>query len=242
MVLAFDIETVPSETPPPAPKAGETDPFPPPPCHQVVCIGIAVFDDACLCQKIALAHGERESAILRSFIAGVSKMDPTLVSWNGRGFDLPVVVARSMRFGIPFPWYYRTRGARYRFSDEGHLDVKDVLADYGAARPCTLDATAKLIGLPGKIDGIDGSQVAQRIAAGELAAVQAYCLQDVVQTSAVWLRYELVCGRLDPDEYREAMSSLVAVAHADERTRPVVEAADRRILMLGAESPAEAAQ
>ena len=90
-------------------------------------------------------------------------------------FDLPVIALRSLCHGVPLGWYYRERNVRYRYSEEGHLDLCDWLADHGATRSGSLDAVARLIGLPGKV-GVDGSQVEGLYRAGQLAAIQRYCL------------------------------------------------------------------
>ncbi len=226
--VVLDLETIPDPRLPPWDK----EEFPPAPYHQVVVAGILVLKDGAVA-KLDVVQGDDEATILRNLTGGISRMrGVTVCGWNSRGFDLPVVVARCLAHGIPWPWYYQTKGARYRFSDDGHLDVKDALSDFGAGRPSSLDTVARSIGLPGKIGGLDGSHVAERIAAGELPAVQAYCLQDVVQTAAVLLRYWLVSGVTTEDGYTHAMGLLLDAAQADERTRPVVDACDRARLLL----------
>jgi predicted PolB exonuclease-like 3'-5' exonuclease len=108
----------------------------------------------------------------------------------------------------------------------------DFLADFGAARPAKLDAVARLVGMPGKW-GVEGKDIGPMIHAGKLAEVQAYCLSDVVQTSAIFLRMELVRGRIDRDRYGTAMSRLLAMVESDPRVSPMVPHLSRERLLLG---------
>jgi hypothetical protein len=109
---------------------------------------------------------------------------------------------------VSVPWYYRDRNVRSRHSDEGHLDLCDYLADHGAVRAGSLDAIARLVGLPGK-GAIDGSQVEGLYRAGELAAIERYCVRDVVQTAFVYLRVRLLQGKLDRASYRARATALL---------------------------------
>ena len=143
----------------------------------------------------------RERHLLEDFSRFVGRARPVLVTYNGRSFDLPVIVMRSLCHAIALPWYYRDRDVRYRYSAEGHLDLCDWLAEHGAARAGKLDAIARLIGLPGKL-GVDGSQVEGLYRAGQLASIQSYCLADVTQTAFVFLRFRLLQGQIAPAAYR----------------------------------------
>ena len=134
--------------------------------------------------------------MLGDFAEFMASRQPHLVTWNGRGFDLPVLTLRSLRHGLSWPWYYQERDYRYRYSEQGHLDLCDFLSDHGAARMTSLDGAARLIGLPGK-DGVDGSQVEGLFHAGQIEALRRYCLHDVTQTAFLFLRYRLLVGQLD---------------------------------------------
>ena len=155
-----------------------------------------------------------------------------MVTWNGRDFDLPVLALRALRFGLDFRWYYRGEGYRYRFTEEGHLDLADVISDHGAARMTSLDGAARTIGLPGKQDGVDGSQVEGLFHAGQLDALRRYCLSDVVQTAFLFLRYRLVSGDLDRDGYRHAASAMLATLETDGRFGRLLDGLDRKRLLL----------
>ncbi|HSS01539.1 MAG TPA: ribonuclease H-like domain-containing protein, partial [Kofleriaceae bacterium] len=153
-----------------------------------------------------------------------------LVTYNGRSFDLPVIVMRSLCHAISLPWYYRDRDIRYRYSAEGHLDLCDWLADHGATRAGKLDAVARLIGLPGKI-GVDGSQVEGLYQAGDLESIQRYCLADVAQTTLLFLRFRLLQGQITPEAYRDCTGALLDALTADGRVAEVVDRLDRGHLL-----------
>ncbi len=230
--LVVDIETVPDPDLVGAPHV-EGTPLPPAICHQVVAIGVCWLDERYRLQRIGLVGTNKpEAGMLADFARFLDEREPRLITWNGRGFDLPVLAARCFRHGVAFRHYYAKRELRYRFSCEGHFDLMDYMADFGATRPARLDVAARAAGMPGKL-GVDGSAVAGLVAAGRLADVQRYCVTDVVQTAAVFLRLELVRGAIGPDEYRRAMHRLLAAAEGDERCDELVAALDRDRLMLG---------
>ncbi|MBN2337868.1 MAG: 3'-5' exonuclease [Acidobacteria bacterium] len=140
----------------------------------------------------------------------------TMVTFNGRGFDLPVLETRALKFGLPLPRYFGAeqgrstyRGSRY--SDAYHIDLCDFLSNFGAAhRRSSLDILTRLIGLPGKYS-IEGDDVEYLFRQGRQKEINQYCVTDVVQTYLLFLRVELLRGRLTPASYREAL----AAARAD---------------------------
>ena len=249
--LILDIETIPDAerwqrpetTPvsPDAPPPRDRDGFPPIWAHRIVVIGILHLTQDRLRHlgvieaSNAGTPDERERALLTAFTKLMGKHRPLIVTYNGRSFDLPVIAMRSLCHAVPLPWYYRDRDLRYRYSGEGHLDLCDWLADHGAIRAGKLDQVARLIGLPGKV-GVDGSQVEGLFAAGELAAIESYCLADVAQTALLYLRFRLLQGALSPSAYRDRVGELVDALAADGRVTGVLEGVDRARL-LGPEPP-----
>ncbi|MBI4954399.1 MAG: ribonuclease H-like domain-containing protein [Myxococcales bacterium] len=228
--LVFDIETV-IDPALPRDEPGETVGLPPPPFHQVAVIGVLWLDASYAVQRLGVFGGKTEAEMLGDFCRFVGERQPDLVSYNGRGFDLPVIAARCLRHGVPFRHYYAVRDVRYRYSPAGHLDLMDFLTDFGACRPSKLDVVARSIGMPGKV-GVEGKDVGPMIHAGRLADVQAYCLCDVAQTAAVFLRVQLLRGELEREPYLTAMRGLLAAIDADARLAPVAGAVDRARLLL----------
>jgi 3'-5' exonuclease len=225
--LVLDIETIPdTQRWHPQVQDGTPPPFPPTWAHRVVVIGYLWLDHGYRLKRLGVVGGDDERAMLAEFAALVGKARPVLVTYNGRGFDLPVIALRSLCHGVSQGWYYREKNVRYRYSEDGHLDLCDWLADHGATRSGSLDAVAKLIGLPGKV-GVDGSMVEGMYERGELDAIQRYCLTDVAQTALLFLRFRLLQGMLAADQYQVAAAALLDAFVADARVTHVLAATDR---------------
>jgi 3'-5' exonuclease len=221
--LVLDIETVPD---PALHEASSSTGFPPLPVHRPVVLGVVWLDASYRLKKIGVLGEDRdERGMLTAFSSFVEKHQPDLVTFNGRGFDLPVLVLRALRHGVPMPWYYQGR-LRHRYTEEGHVDLCDLLSDHGAARSVSLDAVARLVGLPGKV-GVDGSQVEQLWKTGQLEAIKRYCLADVAQTALLFLRFRMLQGVLAPDECRDRTAELIAGLRKERRLAPLFAALDR---------------
>jgi predicted PolB exonuclease-like 3'-5' exonuclease len=209
--LVLDIETVPDlelHAPPELPPGVER-PFPPLYACKPVVLAVMWLDESLSCTELrTVGDGGDEDALLSEFSGLMSRHRPRIVSWNGRTFDLPVLTLRALRHGVAFPWYFEDPASRERHSTTTHLDLCDFLANHGAARMTSLDAAARLIGLPGK-DGMDGSQVEALHASGQHEALRQYCLSDVVQTAFLFLRTRLLTGETDRAAYRRASTALL---------------------------------
>jgi len=146
-----------------------------------------------------------EEGIVCEFWRRIEIFPGTLVSFNGRNFDLPVLELQALRYGCQAPRYFNEKhGHRYRYSEERHYDLLDFLSNAGAYRiRGGFSLLARLIGLPGKT-WIDGSMIQGLWEAGQLATIHAYCRQDVIQTYGLFLRVELMRGRLTPQAYQAA--------------------------------------
>lgn len=235
--LVLDIETIPD---PELVWDAAVDGFPPPPFHQVVALGVLWLDGDHQLVKLGAFGGEEdappdEAKVLEEFADFIGERHPTMVSFNGRRFDLPVLANRMLKHGVPFPAYYAGRSGRvdyrYRFSDEGHMDLADVMTDFGASRMPSLDALAQLVGMPGKM-GVDGSKVQSMHEHGKHAEIRDYCLHDVVQTTFVFLRVELLRGRMTREDYQAKAEALWNALVQDTRVATVLEQADKDKALL----------
>jgi predicted PolB exonuclease-like 3'-5' exonuclease len=233
--LVLDIETIPD---PELPRQDESDRVPPPPFNQIVTLGCFLLEDYLPKRLGCVGEHKPEGEMLADFAGWLDQKKPTVVTWNGRGFDMPVITSRALRHGLSMPWWFTDRSTRYRYSTDGHFDLMDFLADYGATKNARLDVYAKLIGFPGKV-GVDGSQVAPLVHAGKIDEVNAYCLCDVAQTAAIFLRVELLRGSLDRAAFRDRARALLAYLDEQPRVRPVVEKIDRARFVLDVEPKAE---
>jgi predicted PolB exonuclease-like 3'-5' exonuclease len=154
-----------------------------------------------------------EDELVARFFGGLEKTQPTLVSWNGGGFDLPVLHYRALKHGIASRRYWDVgdfdQGFRYnnylgRFHWR-HIDLMDVIAGYQSRGRASLENVAALLGLPGKL-GMSGDKVWDAYKAGRLAEIRAYCETDVLNTYLVYLRFELIRGRLGAEAYEEEVA------------------------------------
>jgi len=143
-----------------------------------------------------------EAAVVRRFWETIETFDGTLVSFSGRGFDLPVLELQALRHGCAARRYFADRdGLRARFGR--HHDLYDFLTNRGASRlRGGLDLVAKLVGLPGK-GAVSGSDVQQLWEAGRADLIHAYCRADVIQTYFVFLHVELLRGLIDAPRLAE---------------------------------------
>ena len=149
-----------------------------------------------------------EADLIRRFFDGIEKYAPTLVTWNGSGFDLPVLHYRSLVHGIAAPRYWDTGDLDRDFKWNNyisrfhwrHTDLMDVLAGYQPRASAPLDDIAQMLGLPGKL-GMDGSKVWDAYQAGQLGEIRDYCETDVLNTYLVYLRFELLRGSFDQPGY-----------------------------------------
>jgi len=126
---------------------------------------------------------------------------PTLVSFNGRTFDVPLLELAAFRFGLSVPKWFNTSAKTYdqprnRYNLESHLDLNDVLTNYGASRfNGGLNLAANLLGKPGKID-VKGHMVQDLYDSGRMSEVNDYCRCDVLDTYFVFLRTSVLLGQL----------------------------------------------
>lgn len=150
-----------------------------------------------------------EREIVARFFDGIARYTPDLVSWNGSGFDLPVLHYRALMHGISAPRYWETGDEDQAFRWNNylsrfhwrHLDLMDVMAGFQARGYAPLDKVAVLNGLPGKL-GMDGGKVWDAWLAGEVEGIRNYCETDVLNTFLLYLRFERMRGRLDDAAYR----------------------------------------
>ena len=154
-----------------------------------------------------------EGQLIQRFFDGVEKYTPQIVSWNGGGFDLPVLHYRGLVHGVHADRYWDQGEDDREFKwnnyisryHSRHLDLMDLLAMYQPRGAAPLDQLAQLLGFPGKT-GLEGSQVWQAWQDGKIAQIRAYCEADVANTDLVYLRFQLMRGALSSDQYQQEIS------------------------------------
>jgi 3'-5' exonuclease len=170
-----------------------------------IVVGNVTGDHALTAVEVLCAQDYSEEGIVCEFWRRVEIFPGTLVSFNGRAFDLPVLEMQALRYGCQAPRYFNEKyGHRYRYSEERHYDLFDFLSNVGVHRiRGGFNLLARLIGLPGKT-WVDGSMIQGLWEAGQLGMIHTYCRQDVIQTYGLFLRIELMRGRLTPEAYQAA--------------------------------------
>jgi hypothetical protein len=182
--------------------------FLPPHVQRVVAVSCALRSDEGVRVWSLGSPADSEADIVKRFFDGIEKYTPQLVSWNGSGFDLPVLHYRALIHGIAGCCYWDTgeNDREFKFNNylsrfhARHTDLMDVLAGFQNRAWAPLDEIAQLCGLPGKL-GMDGSQVHAAFKRGEIEAIRNYCETDVANTYLLYQRFQLIRGALNPEAY-----------------------------------------
>ena len=157
--------------------------------------------------------GTPEAELVQRFYDGIEKYSPDLVSWNGSGFDLPVLTYRALLHGVQAARFWETgeEDPAFRYNNYlsryhwRHTDLMDVLSSFQGRGRASLANMATLLGLPGKL-GFDGSQVWEAFQAGNLVGIRRYCETDVLNTWLIWLRFAQLRAALSREQHAEEVT------------------------------------
>jgi 3'-5' exonuclease len=227
-VLVWDIETIPDLKGYAAAHGhdGKTDDeirealgekFPKHIFHSIVCIGALIAhqdSDRWIVDAIGAPHvGDRsERELIAAFVDKIADLNPQLVTFNGSSFDLPVLRYRAMVHKVPAAGL-TARPYFHRYTDDA-IDLCDVLSSFAPGGKATLHELCRVMGLPGKPDNIDGSEVDKYFQEGRIREIADYCESDVVNTYRLWLRYELFCGKLTEPAFQASEANLAEFIRA----------------------------
>ncbi len=156
-----------------------------------------------------------ESELIERFYAGIEKYKPSLVSWNGSGFDLPVLHYRALLHGVQAPTYWDSGEIESTFKYNNylnryhtrHVDLMDTLAAYQQKAFARLDEIATLLDLPGKM-GMSGADVFNQYCQGNLKGIRDYCEIDVLNTYLIYLRFQLIRGHFTHEDYQREIEAV----------------------------------
>ncbi|MDX8394494.1 MAG: 3'-5' exonuclease [Mariprofundales bacterium] len=205
---------------------GKND-FPRQPFHQIVAISYVQWQwdaDSLVVRRVASGCkvNDNEAALVQAFFQMIKHYAPQIISYNGRGFDLPVLKYRAMKHGISCPeWFSRKCNYDYRYSDDG-LDLMEAFSDYGASARCSLNEIAACLSIPGKLDTA-GSDVRDLYESGNVDAIRNYCEMDVLSTSLLWLRWLLLRGQLSLQTHANACLGLRHYLQSEIDERPYLQ-------------------
>ncbi len=193
--------------------------FLPLPYHRLVALSAVIADEFGRFVKVGDFGGgkDNEEEIIRDFFGYIERQNPRMVSFNGRGFDMPMLLIRAMRYNISFPAWFdqdnrllnKTKWENYRqrYSEGFHTDLLDSLGSFGAVRNLKLDTLCTMAGLPGKYD-VSGDQVTDLYYEGKLDQIREYCQSDVLNTYWLFLKYELLRGALTIEDYYSFLQTM----------------------------------
>jgi len=184
--------------------------------HKIVAISVLYKNNDKLSLLSLGEEDSKESDLLKLFFGAIDKYHPQLVSWNGKGFDAPVMHYRALLHGISSIKYwdkgeddrdFKWNNYLNRYHDR-HLDLMDVLS--GFKKPASLTDIAQLIGAPGKY-GIDGSKVADYYLENDIKKIRDYCETDVLNTYLVYLRYQLISNSITSETYNDLIKEIFSL-------------------------------
>jgi hypothetical protein len=163
-----------------------------------------------------------EKELLERFFRGIEKFDPILVSWNGAGFDLPVIHYRSLLHSVAAPRYWEVGNTDPTFRYNNfisrfhwrHIDLMDVLSGFQPRGGAPLHEIALLLGLPGKL-GMKGSDVWDAYRNGQIDEIRNYCETDVLNTYLIYLQFEKIRGNLTGGEFEREYDRVQEVLKED---------------------------
>jgi 3'-5' exonuclease len=187
------------------------DKFPKHIYHSIICIGALIAhqdDDRWVVDALGAPHvGDRsERELIAAFVDRIAELNPQLVTFNGSSFDLPVLRYRAMVHRLPAIGL-SARPYFHRYTDDA-VDLCDVLSSFAPGAKATLNELCRVMGLPGKPEGINGSEVDKYFREGRIREIAAYCESDVVNTYRLWLRHELFCGNLTDAAFQASEANL----------------------------------
>ncbi|WP_207539569.1 3'-5' exonuclease family protein [Sabulicella rubraurantiaca] len=173
---------------------------------------------------------------------------PCIIGWNTAGFDLPLARLRAVALRLPAQYlaYRKPAGIQdWKFEKEHgyplphdywrkyadcHVDLMEIMANWGASTRYKLVEMAAAMGLPGKADGVEGSMVEPMVNEGRIEEVGRYCEGDVGLLYGAWLRYQLACGHLNEKEHAQSWKSLADCARTRgerfDHLQPLLDVAD----------------
>ncbi|MED5238109.1 MAG: 3'-5' exonuclease [Pseudomonadota bacterium] len=183
--------------------------------HRIVAISVVLRSSQGIKVWSLGDEDSSEKELIERFFDGIERFTPNLVSWNGGGFDLPVLHYRALKHGVQARRYWDTGNEDSSFKwnnylsryHHRHLDLMDVLAMYNGRANAPLDQIATLLGFPGKM-GMSGAKVFDAFQDGDIKGIRDYCETDVLNTWLVYLRFQLMRGDLDPVGYEQELTLL----------------------------------
>lgn len=189
--------------------------FLPLPFHKIISISALICDDFGNFVKIGniadSIENRQEVDMIDNFLKYINKNNPKLISFNGKGFDIPLILLRAMKYNLDASAYFdisnvnlnknKWENYRQRYSESFHVDLLDSISSFGMVRGIRLDVACKMLGLPGKFD-VSGEDVFELYYLdNDLKKIDEYCQSDVLNTYWLYLKYCILQGKITKNEY-----------------------------------------
>jgi predicted PolB exonuclease-like 3'-5' exonuclease len=205
--------------------------FLPLPYHKIVVISAVLADENAKVKKITSIVSKSEEEILKKFLNFIDEKNPKLISFNGRGYDIPLVFLRAMKYNLSCPAFFeqenyqlnitKWENYRSRYSEKFHLDLYEVFGNFGAVKSISLDVVSQMVGFPGKSD-LSGKDVLEFFYNGKIEEIAHYCESDALNTYLLFLKYRLLKGEINKGEFLRLLKALLEnLASQQEKKRYV---------------------
>lgn len=175
--------------------------------HQIISICAVLCDSFGNFIKVNKIDGQNEKEMIENFFRFIENYEPKLVSFNGKNYDMPLLVLRALKYNISAATYLdasdKWNNYKTRFSELKHCDLLESLGA-GSVRGMRLDTLCVMAGLPGKFD-VHGDEVLELFYKNELDKIHEYCESDVLNTFMLYLKYELIKGNLTKQDYARSL-------------------------------------
>lgn len=183
--------------------------------HKVICISAVICDDYGRFEKVSTIEGENEGEIIAKFLNFIDKKNPRLISFNGRGFDLPMLMIRAMVYNLSCQAYFDDNDSRLnknkwnnyrdRYSGNFHLDLLEFISEFRSVSGLNLNSLCKTYGMPGKYD-VHGDDVMELFYDDKIDKINEYCESDTLNTYLLFLKYELLRGKILLSDYADNLA------------------------------------
>ena len=190
----------------------------PPPMNRIVAAGIHVAeirtdqDDGEWYETTHLSSAaDPEPVIVKNLVGWLDRIAPRLVTFNGRSFDIPLLLGRALMYRIPVPFWFKS-GDRYsnytnRYNHDWHMDLCDVLCGYGSTARMKLREYMALLQLPDKV--YQGGQVQDLFLAGKIAQIRDYGELDALNEFILYCNVQLLQGSITQNGYYKSLASVL---------------------------------
>ncbi|MDI6402408.1 ribonuclease H-like domain-containing protein [Balneolaceae bacterium ANBcel3] len=174
--------------------------FLPPMYHQMVSwVGLWITDSGEPRQKVSWTGSNEKDGLVELIHTLTTYKDFGVIHHNGKGFDLPLITYRAMKFGLQLPSRLNAHDIRYRFSKQNY-DLMDEFSNFGASSYPKLKHIGALINIPLKVTG-EGNEVLSMFREGKMEQIERYCYEDVMATYLIWLHLQYTIGSMKKNDF-----------------------------------------